>query len=48
MMAARGYVTLTAFPIISQVLGGRVAVTWPARGRILDPIEELVVKLRTI
>ena len=33
-VTARGYVNLTAFPGISQVLGGRVALTWQAHALI--------------
>ena len=33
-VTARGYVSLTAFPGISQVLGGRVALTWQAHALI--------------
>jgi Flp pilus assembly protein TadG len=33
-VTARGYVNLAAFPIISQVLGRRVEVTWQAHALI--------------
>ena len=33
-VTARGYVSLVAFPIISQVLGGRVQLTWQAHALI--------------
>ncbi len=33
-VTARGYVNLTAFPGISQLLGGRVALTWQAHALI--------------
>lgn len=33
-VTARGYVNLSAFPIASQVLGQRVALTWQARALI--------------
>jgi hypothetical protein len=33
-VTARGYVNLASFPIISQVLGGRVEVTWQAHALI--------------
>ncbi len=33
-VTARGYVSLTAFPGISQLLGGRVALTWQAHALI--------------
>ncbi len=33
-VTARGYVSLTAFPGISQVLGGSVALTWQAHALI--------------
>ena len=33
-VTAQGYVNLTAFPGISQLLGGRVALTWQARALI--------------
>ena len=33
-VTARGYVSLAAFPGISQVLGGRVALTWQAHALI--------------
>jgi Flp pilus assembly protein TadG len=33
-VTARGYVNLTAFPGISQVLGGRVVLTWQAHALI--------------
>ena len=33
-VTARGYVNLAAFPIISQLFGGRVAVTWQAHALI--------------
>jgi len=29
-VTAKGYVNLTAFPIISQLFGGKVAVSWQA------------------
>jgi Flp pilus assembly protein TadG len=33
-VTARGYVSLVAFPGISQLLGGRVALTWQANALI--------------
>lgn len=33
-VTARGYVSLVAFPGISQLLGGKVAVTWQAHALI--------------
>ena len=33
-VTAQGYVNLTAFPGISQLLGGRVALTWQAHALI--------------
>ena len=33
-VTARGYVSLVAFPGISQVLGGKVALTWQAHALI--------------
>jgi hypothetical protein len=33
-VTARGYVSLIAFPGVSQVLGGKVALTWQARALI--------------
>ena len=33
-VTARGYVSLAAFPGISQVLGGKVALTWQAHALI--------------
>ena len=33
-VTAKGYVNLTAFPIISQLLGGKVAVDWQAHALI--------------
>jgi hypothetical protein len=33
-VTARGYVSLIAFPGVSQVLGGKVALTWQAHALI--------------
>jgi Flp pilus assembly protein TadG len=42
-VTARGYVSLAAFPIISQLLGGRVLLTWQAHA-LIEPYRSRTVR----